>query len=86
MLRHPDDDYIKLRYHAWYSGNGALPVERQQCSMFLVEQMGPPLGILVNLGKCDFFGQNDIFNLIAFPQLIKTISVVQFGNSWSTQW
>ena len=47
-------------FPSWFLDDGTLagtkPVVRQ--AMHLIEELGPPLGIFLNLAKCELFSRN----------------------------
>ena len=64
------DDCAGLKFHAWYLDDGALAGPRSTVSniLALLQELGPPLGLHVNIPKCEVFSQS---SLDCFPSDIK---------------
>ena len=50
---------LKSFLQAWYLGNGALAGTRSAVlrALHLIEELGPALGLHVNLAKCEMFSR-----------------------------
>ncbi|KAL5486932.1 hypothetical protein EMCRGX_G019472 [Ephydatia muelleri] len=48
-----DDECLDLLYQAWYMDDGVLAGKRSAvlCALSLIKELGPSLGLLVNIGK-----------------------------------
>ena len=64
------DDCAGLNFHAWYMDDGALagPMSSVMNVLALLQELGPPLGLHVNIRKCEVFSQS---SLDIFPAGIK---------------
>eukprot|EP00731_Ephydatia_muelleri_P039251 Em1273g1a len=62
------DDCAGLKFHAWYLDDGALAGPRSSNILALLQELGPPLGLHVNIRKCEVLGQS---SLDCFPSDIK---------------
>ena len=64
------DDCAGLNFHAWYMDYGALAGPRSSVMnvLALLQELGPPLGLHVNIRKCEVFNQS---SLDIFPAGIK---------------
>ena len=60
-----------LNYHAWYLDDGALagPGSSVYNILAMLQELGPPLGLHVNIHKCEVFSHS---SLDLFPAAIKT--------------
>ena len=69
-----DDDYLRLILQAWYLDDGVLAGPRQAVlrALSIIEDLGPPLGIFINLSKCELFSRSDIS---MFPPVMKASHV-----------
>ena len=56
------DDCAGLKFHAWYLDDGALAGPRSTVSniLALLQELGPPLGLHVNIPKCEVFSQSSL--------------------------
>ena len=59
------DDCAGLNFHAWYMDDGALAGPRSSVMnvLALLQELGPPLGLRVNIHKYEVFSHSslDIF-------------------------
>ena len=59
------DNFAGLNFHAWYMDDGALAGPRSSVMnvLALLQELDPPLGLHVNIHKCEVFSQSslDIF-------------------------
>ena len=64
------DECAGLNFHAWYMDDGALAGQKSSVMNVwaLLQELGPPLGLHVNISKCEVFIQN---SLDIFPAGIK---------------
>ena len=69
-----DDDCLRLILQAWYLDDGVLAGPRQAVlrALSIIEDLGPPLGIFINLSKCELFSRSDIS---MFPPVMKASHV-----------
>ena len=72
-----DDECLNLLYQAWYMDDGVLAGKRSAlvCALSLIMELGPSLGLLVNIGKCELFCKNDVS---MFPEDLKVSTVPHF--------
>eukprot|EP00731_Ephydatia_muelleri_P011647 Em0006g541a len=56
-----DDDCLSLLYKAWYLDDGVLAGSTSSLlrALTIIENMGPSLGIFINLSKCEVFCGSD---------------------------
>ena len=56
-----DDDCLSLLYQAWYLDDGVLAGSTSSLlrALTIIENMGPSLGIFINLSKCEVFCGSD---------------------------
>ena len=54
-----DDKCMNLLFHSWYLDDGVLAGNRLAVSrsFFLIQELGPALGLRINLGKCELFAR-----------------------------
>eukprot|EP00731_Ephydatia_muelleri_P034413 Em0058g19a len=54
-----DEECAEILLQAWYLDNGALAGTRSAvlCALHLIEELGPALGLHVNLAKCEMFSR-----------------------------
>ena len=52
-----DDECIDLLFHSWYLDDGVLAGNRLAVlrALSLIQELGPALGLHINLGKCELF-------------------------------
>ena len=69
-----DDDCLHLILQAWYLDDGVLAGPRQAVlrTLSIIEDLGPPMGIFINLSKCELFSRSDIS---MFPPVMKASHV-----------
>ena len=71
------DDCAGLNFHAWYMDDGALAGPRSSVMnvLALLQELGPPLSLHVNIRKCEVFSQSslDIFPAGTKSPKIKTL-------------
>ena len=67
-----DDECLDLLYQAWYMDVCVLAGNRSAVlrALSLIKELGPSLGLLVNIGKCELFCKND---MSMFPEALKVI-------------
>ena len=67
------DSSCPLLFHAWYLDDGALASPRSSlCSVLkLIQELGPPLGLHINISKCEVFSCK---GLSSFPPEMKQSS------------
>eukprot|EP00731_Ephydatia_muelleri_P007847 Em0004g185a len=67
-----DEECAEILLQAWYLDNGALAGTRSAVlrALHLIEELGPALGLHVNLAKCEMFSRrgNTSFPLEATPK------------------
>ena len=65
-----DDDCLNLLYQAWYLDDGVLAGSKSSLlqALTIFENMGPSLGIFINLTKCEVFCGSDTTR---FPDSMK---------------
>eukprot|EP00731_Ephydatia_muelleri_P002465 Em0001g2465a len=65
-----DDDCLNLLYQAWYLDDGVLAGSKSSLlrALTIIENIGPCLGIFINLSKCEVFCGSDTTML---PVLMK---------------
>ena len=56
-----DDDCLALLFNAWFLDDGVLAGKKSAilCALFLIRTLGPPLGLHINLPKCELLSYND---------------------------
>ena len=56
-----DDDCLNLLFKAWYLDDGVLAGSKSSLlwALTIIENMGPSLGIFINLSKCEVFCGSD---------------------------
>eukprot|EP00731_Ephydatia_muelleri_P026850 Em0018g950a len=69
-----DDDCLRLILQAWYLDDGVLagPKHAVLRALSIFEDLGPSLGIFINLPKCELFSHSDIS---MFPHVMKASHV-----------
>ena len=57
-----DPKCANLSFHSWYLDDGVVagPSLAVQKVLALIEEKGPPLGLLVNFSKCEVFSPTDV--------------------------
>ena len=65
-----DDDCLNLLYQAWYLDDGVLAGSKSSLlrALTIIENIGPSLGIFINLSKCEVFCGSDT---TMFPDSMK---------------
>eukprot|EP00731_Ephydatia_muelleri_P010281 Em0005g867a len=65
-----DDDCIQVLFQAWYLDDGVLTGKHSAVlrALSLIEELGPSLGIHINLAKCELFSH---FGNSMFPPAVK---------------
>ena len=51
-----------LSYHAWYLDDGVLAGPRPAVlqALSIIQEIGPPNGLIVNFHKCEIFSKHDV--------------------------
>ena len=51
-----------LSYHAWYLDDGVLASPRTAVlqALSIIQEIGPPNGLIVNFPKCEIFNKHDV--------------------------
>ena len=57
-----DEDTAKLLFHAWYLDDGVVAGSKQSVlhALAIIQELGPPLGLVINPSKCELYSQNDM--------------------------
>ena len=57
-----DEDTAQLLFHAWYLDDGVVAGPKQSVlhSLARIQELGPPLGLVINPSKCELYSQNDM--------------------------
>ena len=57
-----DEDTAKLLFHAWYLDHGVVAGPKQSVlhALAILQELGPPLGLVINPSKCELYSQNDM--------------------------
>ena len=73
-----DDEFFRILLNAWYLDDGVLAGNRSNVvsALYLIEELGPHLGLHINISKCKLFSR--IGNSF-FPS-------TQLRNPWGTNW
>ena len=73
-----DSECASLLFHRWYIDDGVVagPITAVLCVLSIIKDLGPPLGLHINLSKCELFSVND---LSRFPDEMKKLA--QEGSS-----
>ena len=63
-----DPNCANLSFHSWYLDDGVVagPSLAVQKVLALIDEKGPPRGLLVNLSKCEVFSPTDVIK--PFPR------------------
>ena len=66
-----------MLFHRWYIDDGVVagPISAVLCVLSIVKDLGPPLGLHINLSKCELFSVHD---LNMFPDEMKKSNVPHF--------
>eukprot|EP00731_Ephydatia_muelleri_P036979 Em0369g2a len=74
-----DEECAEILLQAWYLDNGALAGTRSAVlrALHLIEELGPALGLHVNLAKCEMFSRrgNTSFPLEAWNCILTLLNV-----------
>ena len=70
-----DVECIEMLFNAWFLDDGVLagPKSAVLRAMHLIEELGPPFGIFINLAKCELYSRNELSS--TFPVMIKSSQV-----------
>ena len=64
MIRPLSKDEVcsNLQFHAWYHDDGVLagPISAVHRALAPIKGIGPPLGLFVNMSKCEVYSQSDL--------------------------
>ena len=57
-----DEDASRLLFHAWYQDDGVVAGPKQSVlrALYIIQELGPPLGLVINPSKCEVYSQNDL--------------------------
>ena len=57
-----DEDSSRLLFHAWYLDDGVVAGPKQSVlrALYIIQELGPPLGLVINPSKCELYSQNDL--------------------------
>eukprot|EP00731_Ephydatia_muelleri_P001545 Em0001g1545a len=57
-----DEDTAKLLFHAWYLDDGVVAGPKQSVlhALTIIQELGPPLGLVINPSRCELYSQNDM--------------------------
>ena len=72
-----DSECASLLFHRWYIDDGVVagPISAVLRALSIIKDLGPPLGLHINLSKCKLFSVND---LSRFPDEMKKSNVPHF--------
>ena len=72
-----DNECSSLLFHRWYIDDGVVAGPKHAVAKVfsIIQELGPPLGLFINAGKCELFGLGD---LSSFSSLMKKSSVPNF--------
>ena len=56
-----DDDCYHILLNAWYLDDGVHAGDRSAVVQYLIEELGPHLGLRINSPKCKLFRRNAVF-------------------------
>ena len=70
-----DVECIEMLFNAWFLDDGVLagPKSAVLRAMHLIEELGPPFGIFINLAKCELYNRNELSS--TFLVMIKSSQV-----------
>ena len=73
-----DVDCESLLFHHWYIDDGVVagPVAAIARILAIIQESGPPLGLNINIAKCELFSSRD---LGSFPEEMRRSNVPHFG-------
>ena len=66
-----DVECIQMLFNAWFLDDGVLAGTKSAVlrAMHLIEELGPPFGIFINLAKCELFSRNELSS--TFPVVLR---------------
>ena len=69
-----DENCLSVLSNRWYLDDGVLSGHSQAVTraVTLIQEMGPSLGLFINVSKCELFGHDD---LSSFPPEMKVSQV-----------
>ena len=72
-----DKECSSLLFHRWYIDDGVVAGPKHAFAKVfsIIQELGPPLGLFINAGKCELFGLGD---LSSFSPQMKKSSVPNF--------
>ena len=72
-----DTECSQLSYQAWYLDDGILAGKKSSIcrSLSLIQELGPPLGLYVNVSKCELYCPSDTSS---FPSELKVSHLPHF--------
>eukprot|EP00731_Ephydatia_muelleri_P004035 Em0002g211a len=72
-----DPNCFDLLFHAWYINDGVIAGPKQAVvqALSIIQDLGPPLGLVINSSKCELYGDCD---LQPFPSEMKKCNVFNF--------
>ena len=72
-----DNECSSLLFHKWYIDDGMVAGPKHAVAKVfsIIQELGPPLGLFINAGKCELFGLGD---LSSFSPLMKKSIVPNF--------
>ena len=78
-----DSEFASLLFHTWYIDNGVVagPISAVLHVLSIIKDLEPPLGLHINLSKCELFSVND---LSRFPDEMKKIQCASFRYTWGS--
>ena len=72
-----DPIFFDLLFHAWYIDVGVISGSKQAVvqALSIIQDLGPPLGLVINSSKCELYGDCD---LQPFPSEMKKCNTFNF--------
>ena len=72
-----DPNCFDLLFHAWYIDDGVIAGSKQAVvqALSIIQDLGPPLGLVINSSKCELYGDCD---LQPFPSEMKKCNAFNF--------
>ena len=72
-----DPNCFDLLFHAWYIDDGVIAGPKQAVvqALSIIQDLGPPLGLVINSSKCELYGDCD---LQPFPSEMKKCNAFNF--------
>ena len=69
---------VDMLFNPWFPDDGVLAGTKSAVlgAMHLIEELGPPFGIFINLAKCELYSRNELNS--TFPVMIKSSQVPHF--------